>query len=104
MMKEKKFHLHDGKRGTALAVRIIPRARNNEIVEIMSDGTIKLRLASSPDDDALNRTVVEFLAGVLQVPPHNIEVVAGMTSRSKLISVIDLTASVAQARVLQNLA
>ena len=39
-MPNRKFHLHDGKVGSALAVRVTPRAGRNEIMEVMSDGTI----------------------------------------------------------------
>ena len=47
-MHARRFHLHDGKKGSALAVRVTPRASRNEIVEILSDGTVKIRLTSPP--------------------------------------------------------
>ena len=47
-MSDRKFNLHDGKRGSALAVRVTPRASRNEIVELLDDGTIKVRIAAPP--------------------------------------------------------
>ena len=44
-MAPRDFHLHDGKKGAALALRVTPRASKNEIVEVLSDGTVK----STPD-------------------------------------------------------
>ena len=43
-MSKRTYHLHDGKKGAAMAVRITPRASRNEIVEIQSDGTVKIHL------------------------------------------------------------
>jgi uncharacterized protein YggU (UPF0235/DUF167 family) len=42
-MAPKKYHLHNGQKGSALAIRVTPRASHNEIVEILSDGTEKIR-------------------------------------------------------------
>ena len=53
-MSQRKFHLHDGKKGSALAVRITPRASRNEIVEVMADGTIKIHIAAPPVDGEAN--------------------------------------------------
>jgi uncharacterized protein YggU (UPF0235/DUF167 family) len=36
------------KRGSALAVRVTPRASRNEIVGLLNDGTIKVHLVSDP--------------------------------------------------------
>ena len=47
-MSERKFHLHDGKVGAAITVRVTPRASKNEISEILDDGTIKVRLIAGP--------------------------------------------------------
>ena len=47
-MADRKFNMHDGKKGSALAVRVTPRASRNEIVEILEDGTVRVRLAASP--------------------------------------------------------
>ena len=45
-MGTRKYHLHDGRMGAALAVRVTPRASRNEITEIMPDGTVKVRLTA----------------------------------------------------------
>ena len=49
-MSDRKFNLHDGKKGSALAIRVTPRASRNEIVELLEDGTIKVRIAAPPSD------------------------------------------------------
>ena len=47
-MASRSYHLHDGKKGAALAVRVTPRASKNEIVDILSDGTVKVHLTAPP--------------------------------------------------------
>jgi uncharacterized protein (TIGR00251 family) len=89
-MGSRKFHLHDGKKGVALAVRVTPRASRNEITEILDDGTIKIRITAAPADNEANEKLVKFLAEVLGVAPSRVEIVAGLTGRDKLISVVDI--------------
>jgi len=102
-MNDRKFKLHNGQKGSALAVRITPRASQNEIVELLDDGTIKVRLASSPDDNEANDALLEFLAGILGVPRSQLDIVAGSVGRDKLISVVDMDVETAHQRVLAHL-
>ena len=53
-MADRQFKLHDGKKGSALAVRVTPRASRNEIVELLDDGTVKVRIAAPPADNDAN--------------------------------------------------
>jgi hypothetical protein len=100
---QKNFQLHDGKKGAALAVHVIPRAQVNEIVELSVDGSIRMRLRSPADDDSLNENLVAFLAEVLAVDPGQIEIIAGLTGRNKLVSVLDISTQVAQERIVNRL-
>ena len=45
------FNLHNGQRGSALAVRVTPRASQSQIVGMLEDGTIKVHLASDAAED-----------------------------------------------------
>jgi len=103
-VSQRKFHLHNGQKGAALAVRITPRASKNEISEILSDGTVKIRLTAPPVEGKANLALVDFLSDVLGVPPSRIEIVAGATGRDKLISVLDMDADSLHQRILQHLA
>lgn len=103
-MHARRFHLHDGKKGSALAVRVTPRARRNEIVEILSDGTVKIRLTSPPVEGKANAALVEFLSEILEVPPSHIDIVAGATGRDKLVSILDMDASTVQQKILKKMA
>lgn len=102
-MAERKFNLHDGRKGSALAVRVTPRASRNEIVELLDDGTIKIRIASPPADNEANETLINFLSEILGVPKSRLDIVAGATGRDKLISVVDMDAETAHQRILAHL-
>jgi len=102
-MMSRKFHLHNGRRGSALAVRVTPRSSRNEIVAVMNDGTIKVHITAPPVDDEANRELVKFMAEVLGVPKSKLEIVAGMTGRDKLISILDMDVQTAHQRILAHL-
>jgi uncharacterized protein len=99
-MSDRKFELHNGKKGSALAVRVTPRASRNEIVELLDDGTIKVRLATPPTDDEANEALIDFFAEVLGVPKARLDIVAGAAGRDKLIAVMDMDVETAHQRIL----
>ncbi|UYN89308.1 MAG: YggU family protein [Anaerolineales bacterium] len=95
--------LTDGRGGAALAIRVTPRASRNEIVEILPDHTIKIRLTAPPVDGKANEALIDFLSKVLSVPRSRIEIVAGQTGRDKLVTIIDMDSSEAQDLILKQL-
>ncbi len=99
----RKYVLHSGQRGSALAVRITPRASRNQIMGVLSDGTVKVHLASEPADEQLNVELVGYLAEVLGVPKSRVEVVAGENGRDKLVSILDMDVETAHQRVLAHM-
>ncbi len=99
----RKYHLHDGKKGSAIAVRVTPRASRNEIVEIQSDGTIKIHLTAPAHEGKANEELIKFLADVLGAPKTHIDIVAGATGRDKLISVIGMNADEVNDRIVGHL-
>ena len=102
-MPTKKYKMSNGKRGAALAIRVTPRASKNEIVEVLSDQTIKVRLTAPPVEGQANEALIKFLAEVLDVPKSKIEVVAGMTGRDKLVSIIDVDSEEVHKKIIANL-
>jgi uncharacterized protein (TIGR00251 family) len=95
--------MHDGKKGSALAVRVTPRASRNEIVEILDDGTVRVRLATSPADEEANAALIEFLSEILGVPTSKLDIVAGAVGRDKLISIVDMDVDTATSRIVAHI-
>ena len=102
-MSNRNFHLHNGQKGAALAVRVTPRASNNQVAEILHDGTIRVRLMAAPGDE-VNSVLTAYLSTVLEVPESAIDVVAGESGRDKLVSVINLDSETAHRKILEHLA
>lgn len=102
-MVDRKFNLHGGQKGAALAVRVTPRASRNEIVEMLEDGTIRVRIAAPPADDEANTALLEFLAEILGVAKSRLDIVAGKTGRDKLISVLDMDVETAHQRIVAHM-
>ena len=102
-MADRKFNLHDGKKGSALAVRVTPRASRNEIVDLLDDGTIKVRIAAPPVDGEANAKLIEFLADILGVPKSQLDIVAGVSGRDKLIAVLDMDVATAHSRIVAHM-
>ena len=99
-MGTRKYHLHDGHLGAALAVRVTPRASRNEITEIMPDGSIKVRLTAPLAGEEGNKALVQFLSEVLGVAPSKIDIIAGLSGNDKLLSVLDIDTEEAHQRIL----
>ena len=102
-MSDRKYNLHDGHKGAALAVRVTPRASRNEIAEVLDDGTIKVRIAAQPADDEANAALLDYLSEILGVPKSRLDIVAGLAGRDKLVSVVDMDAETAHQRILAHL-
>jgi uncharacterized protein YggU (UPF0235/DUF167 family)/uncharacterized protein YggT (Ycf19 family) len=99
-MSTRKYHLHDGRLGAALAVRVTPRASHNQVTEIMPDGTVKVRLTAPLAEGDGNSALIQFLSEVLGVGPSKIDIIAGTSGKDKLVSVLDIDKDEAHQRLL----
>jgi len=70
----------------AFAVRVVPRAKKNEIAGVVG-GALKVRIAAPPEKGKANEALVEFLAQALGVRKRQVEIVRGQRARNKIIRV-----------------
>jgi uncharacterized protein len=87
----RKPRFSDARRGAAITVKVIPRAKKTAVAGVMDDGTIKIKIAAPPVDGAANKALVEFLAEALGLPKNQVDIVAGETSERKLISLVGIS-------------
>jgi uncharacterized protein (TIGR00251 family) len=99
----RRFKLHGGQKGAALAVRVTPRASRNEVAEVLDDGTVRVRLAAAPADNEANEALIMFLSEILGVPKSKLDIVAGKAGRDKLVAVVDMDVETAHQRILSHL-
>ncbi len=81
-----------------LVLHVQPRARRTEVVGRHGDA-IKVRLAAPPVDGAANEALVRFVADALGVPRAAVRLVAGGSSRRKVVEIDGVSASEAEARL-----
>ncbi len=99
---ERKFRFHNGQRGAALAVRVTPRARQNKIIGVNSDGVIRIHLTAAASAGDFDAVLERFIANVLNVDDARVSVVAG-EGNDKLISVLGMTKEQVHDLIVQNL-
>ena len=73
-----------------MTVRVQPRASANEIVGVHGDA-LKVRLTAPPVEDAANDLLVKFLADTFGIPTRAITIVAGASSRTKIVELEGIT-------------
>ncbi|HLE23983.1 MAG TPA: DUF167 domain-containing protein [Anaerolineales bacterium] len=95
----RKFKLHGGKGGSAITVRVTPRARRTEVAEVLEDGTIRIRVTAPPVEGKANAALIEFLADALKIRKSRVEIVAGVRGLDKIVSITDLSAGEVQRRL-----
>ncbi len=78
--------LSESEQGIILAVKVVPRAKRDEIVGVEGDA-LKVRLNAPPVEGRANEALVKFLAEVLGVRRADIEILRGETGRHKLVRV-----------------
>jgi uncharacterized protein YggU (UPF0235/DUF167 family) len=69
-----------------IEVRVIPRARRNEVGGTRA-GRLLVRTTAAPVDDKANAAVCRLVAAYLEVRERDVEVVAGHRSRDKTLRV-----------------
>jgi hypothetical protein len=69
-----------------LEVRVIPRARRNEVGGERS-GRLVVRVVAAPVDDQANVAVCKLIADHLGVRVSRVEIVSGHHSRDKVLSI-----------------
>jgi uncharacterized protein len=98
IVKAKDFMLGKGEGGAAIMISVVPRAGKDEIAGLEGD-VIKVRLTAPPVDGAANDALIKFLSKRLDVRPSAIEILAGHSSRRKLVSILGLSPAEVTARL-----
>jgi len=78
--------------GCVFKVRVTPRSAKNR-VEGIRLGALRLRVQAPPVEGAANAAVVEYFSEALGVSKSSLEVVRGLSSRTKWVRVQGLVAA-----------
>jgi uncharacterized protein (TIGR00251 family) len=72
-----------------IKVKVRPKSRESRIVDVMEDGTLKVRVKAAPEKGKANKEVVAILAAKYGVKKSEIEIISGKTDPVKLIKIPD---------------
>lgn len=79
-----------GGQGVRVSIRVQPKASTTAIAGLHGDA-IKVRVTAPPVDGAANDALVELLASTFGIPKRGITIVAGTSSRSKIVELQGVT-------------
>ena len=88
MVKENADHV-------VIRVRVQPGAPRDELVGDL-DGMLKIKIAAPPVDGKANEACRKFIAALLDVSPSSVDIKSGARSRTKTITVRNITAEYAR--------
>ncbi len=71
-----------------ITIKVIPRSSLNSI-ELLPDGTYKLKITAAPVDGEANKKVIDYLSEQWGVPKSKITMIKGKTSKTKIIDIED---------------
>ncbi len=89
-LRESSRVIRDTATGVEISVRVIPRARTNEVSGRRGNALL-VRLTAPPLDGAANTALVALLADRLGIPVRVIHIVGGERSRDKRVAVSGVT-------------
>ena len=69
-----------------LEIKVIPQSGQQKIV-LDKNGQIKCYIKSAPEKGKANREIVSFLANKLHVSKQAVAIIAGATSRKKIVQI-----------------
>ena len=90
--------LSESRGAVRLALHVQPGAKRNAIVGVHGDA-LKIAIAAPPVEGKANEAIRTFVAEALGIPAQMITLVAGASSRRKVLSIEDVSLSDMQARV-----
>jgi len=73
-----------------LKVKLIPRSSRNQITGNDGD-TYRIKIAAPPVEGKANHALIDYIAGILEVPKRNVQIVSGESSRLKTLLIAGLS-------------
>jgi len=84
----REFKFHNGKKGAALAIRVIKESEENVIRKVLIDGTVIVHLQGDPIDT--KKVLIQYLADELGLDSKRIDIIEGKKGADLLISILDI--------------
>jgi uncharacterized protein (TIGR00251 family) len=76
-----------------IRVKVVPRAKRDQISGIMQDGSLKIRLAAPPVDGKANKSLIKLLEEAFNLPGGSVAISSGSHSRKKVVTIQGMSIS-----------
>jgi hypothetical protein len=83
------FQIKEFKNGLTFEIHVTPRA-SSATITCSQEGALKLKITALPVDGAANEACLKLLAKALKLKKSQMEILAGVKSRKKIILVKDI--------------
>ena len=84
----REFRFHDGKKGAALAIRIINESETDEIRKVLKDGTVVVHLKKHSDHPM--KRLIQYLSSELNIDQNRFDIIKGKEGVDILLSILDI--------------
>ena len=98
----REFRFHDGKKGAALAIRIIKDSKEDMIHRVLRDGTVVVHLKGNPEDP--RGLLIQYLSTELQMDQDRFDIVEVKDGVDVLLSILDIRPGEIQNMILNKIA
>ncbi len=68
-------------------VKVTPRSARSEVIGELADGTLKVRIAATPEHGKANQALIALLADHFGVPRTSVTLVSGHAASLKLVKI-----------------
>ncbi len=68
-------------------VKVTPRSARSEVIGELADGTLKVRIAATPEHGKANQALIALLADHFGVPRTSVTIVSGHAASLKLVKI-----------------
>ncbi len=97
----REFKFHDGKKGAALALRIIKDAEEDMIRKVLKDGTVVVHLEGNPEDQ--KESVIKYLSTELNMDRKRFDIIEIKDDVDMLVSILDIEPGEIQNLILEKI-
>lgn len=97
----REFRFHDGKKGAALAVRIIKNSKEDMIRKVLKDGTVVVHLKGNPGDP--KGLLIRYLSTELHMDRGRFDIIEVKDGVDVLLSILDIRPSEIQNMILDKI-
>jgi uncharacterized protein (TIGR00251 family) len=87
------------KASVSVQVKVVPKAKRDQILGFMGDGSLKIQVAAPPVDGKANQALVKLFAKTFDVPASQVSITSGKQSRRKLIKIDGISPQEYQIRI-----